>query len=216
MHNEKIILSNLNQELNKVVSELQNAFLEIQQPRTEFTLRHFVVGQHDTIEQQYAQCVLEMQIKYDNIRRALLSKKRIEIEIKELESKNTEIDLIDAKSLQVKLLSLPPQTARHTLMLAKTIWREAQNYGVASHNPLQKIRTAPIQIAPKKFLTWEELDLLDWFNVINYCEDQRVGRFEMPTVRYKSDNLVAEIKNYDFKEPYAFFSNIGMLAIMPG
>ena len=73
-----------------------------------------------------------------------------------------EMDLIDTKSLQVKLLSLPPQTARHTLMLAKTIWREAQNYGVASHNPLQKIRTAPIQIAPKKFLTWEELHSLDW------------------------------------------------------
>ena len=103
MHNEKIILSNLNQELNKVVSELQNAFLEIQQPRTEFTLRHFVVGQHDTIEQQYAQCVLEMQIKYDNIRRALLSKKRIEIEIKELESKNTEIDLIDAEIKKIDL-----------------------------------------------------------------------------------------------------------------
>ena len=102
-NNEKIILSNLNQELNKIVSELHHAFLEIQQPRTEFTLRHFVVGQHDTIEQQYAQCVLEMQIKYDNIRRALLSKKRIELEIKELEAKNTEIDLIDSEIKKIDL-----------------------------------------------------------------------------------------------------------------
>ena len=73
-----------------------------------------------------------------------------------------EIDSVSSKDLQVKLLSLPPQTARHTLMLAKTIWREAENYGVATHNPLTKLRTAPIQITPKKFLTWEEVDKLDW------------------------------------------------------
>jgi integrase len=73
-----------------------------------------------------------------------------------------EIDSVVAKDLQVKLLSLPPQTARHTLMLAKTIWREAENYGVASHTPLTKLKTAPIQITPKKFLTWQEIDSLDW------------------------------------------------------
>ena len=73
-----------------------------------------------------------------------------------------EIDSVSSKDLQVKLLSLSPQTARHTLMLAKTIWREAENYGVTTHNPLTKLRTAPIQITPKKFLTWEEVDVLDW------------------------------------------------------
>ena len=73
-----------------------------------------------------------------------------------------EIDSVSSRDLQVKLLSLPPQTARHTLMLAKTIWREAENYGVATHNPLTKLRTAPIQVTPKKFLTWEEVDKLDW------------------------------------------------------
>ena len=29
--------------------------------------------------------------------------------------------------------------ARHTLMVAKTIWREAENYGVATSNPLMKL-----------------------------------------------------------------------------
>jgi integrase len=73
-----------------------------------------------------------------------------------------EIDSVSSKDLQIKLLSLPPQTARHCLMLAKTIWREAENYGVSTHNPLTKLRTAPIQVTPKKFLTWEEVDVLDW------------------------------------------------------
>ena len=74
----------------------------------------------------------------------------------------TEIDSVLAKDLQVKLISMPAQSARHTLMLAKTIWREAENYGVATNNPLRKLRTAPIQVTPKKFLTWEEVDVLDW------------------------------------------------------
>ena len=52
-----------------------------------------------------------------------------------------------------------------------------------------------------------ELDLLDWFNVINYCEDQRVERFLVPVVQYSSDDLVSEIKRYDFKTPYAVFTN---------
>jgi integrase len=73
-----------------------------------------------------------------------------------------EIESVPAQSLQVKLLSLPPQTARHTLMLAKTIWREALTYGVTEYNPTGKLRTPSIQIAPRKFLTWEEVDAIDW------------------------------------------------------
>jgi len=75
---------------------------------------------------------------------------------------STEINSVLPKDLQVKLLALPPQTARHTLMLAKTIWREAENYGVVTSNPLLKIRTAPIQVTSKKFLTWGEVNALQW------------------------------------------------------
>jgi integrase len=73
-----------------------------------------------------------------------------------------EIEKVEAKHLQVKLLSLPPQTARHTLMLAKTIWREAETYGIVTNNPTRVVKTPPIQIQSKKFLTWEEVDELDW------------------------------------------------------
>ena len=52
-----------------------------------------------------------------------------------------------------------------------------------------------------------ELELLDWFNVINYCEDQLVSRFSTPVHRYDTDDLIKEIKNYDFKYPYALFTN---------
>jgi len=53
-----------------MVAELEGAFREIQQPRSPFVLQHFVLGAHDTEPRQYAQCVLELQIKYDAIRRA--------------------------------------------------------------------------------------------------------------------------------------------------
>lgn len=75
---------------------------------------------------------------------------------------NYELAQVEPSQLQQKFLSLPPQTARHTLMLAKTIWREAILYGVTEVNPTIKLKTAPIQIAQKNFLTWEEVHALDW------------------------------------------------------
>jgi hypothetical protein len=47
-------------------------------------------------------------------------------------------------------------------MVAKTIWRKAENYGVTTSNPLMKIKTAPIQVTTKKFLTWDEANSLQW------------------------------------------------------
>jgi integrase len=73
-----------------------------------------------------------------------------------------DIKNVDVSAIQKKLLSLPPQTARHTLMLAKSIWREGEIYGVVEGSPLGKLRTPAIQVIPRKFLTWEEVDSLDW------------------------------------------------------
>ena len=73
-----------------------------------------------------------------------------------------DLDEVDVVVLQQKLLSLPPQTARHCLMLVKTIYREAKLYKVCSSNPAEGLRTAPIQISDKKFLTWQEVDERDW------------------------------------------------------
>jgi hypothetical protein len=50
-----------------------------------------------------------------------------------------------------------------------------------------------------------ELELLDWFNVINYCDDQVVYRFEHPVIIYEEDSLVEPVKNTAFNFPYAMF-----------
>lgn len=52
-----------------------------------------------------------------------------------------------------------------------------------------------------------ELELLDWFNVINYMVDDNLIRFKAPYVKYEGDDLITAIKQHEFKTPYAVFSN---------
>ena len=79
-------MNNLPEEIKPLMTDdLLKAFDEIQMARTPYVLRHFVVGQHLTAEQQYAQCVCELQIKYDTIRRALLGREKLLIEKSKLE-----------------------------------------------------------------------------------------------------------------------------------
>ena len=54
-----------------------------------------------------------------------------------------------------------------------------------------------------------ELELLDWFDVINYCEDQLVQRLEPPIINYTGDSLVEPVKTTSFNFPYAVFFNEG-------
>jgi hypothetical protein len=101
--NEIIKIDERIENVMKVIEEMEDAFLEIQQPRTAYVIEKFVVGQHDTVETQYAQCVLEMQIKYDNLRRAKLNKRKVEIKIKDFEDKGTELDQIEADLMRIDL-----------------------------------------------------------------------------------------------------------------
>jgi hypothetical protein len=52
-----------------------------------------------------------------------------------------------------------------------------------------------------------ELEILDWFNVINYSWEQTVPRLSCPVVYYNDDSIVPAIKRYQFDFPYALFTN---------
>jgi hypothetical protein len=54
-----------------------------------------------------------------------------------------------------------------------------------------------------------ELEILDWFNVINYCTDQVVNRWPAPVVVYNGDSIVPVVQEYQFEFPYAVFDNTG-------
>ena len=63
--------------------KLQEAFNEIQMPRPPYVLNKMVVNARFTPEQQYAQCVLELSIAYDNLRMAEANSKLKELEVAE-------------------------------------------------------------------------------------------------------------------------------------
>lgn len=87
----------------EISNELKQAFMEIQQPRTPYQIEKFVVGQHDTEEMQYAQCVLELQIKYNNIRRAIINRKIIEKDIEILLAKGDDKSFLKAELKKIDL-----------------------------------------------------------------------------------------------------------------
>lgn len=71
-------------------------FAEVNQPRSNYQLEKFVLNQHDTPEQQFAQCVIEIQILYYTIKEVSLNIKKSEIKIERLRATGDEIDAIDA------------------------------------------------------------------------------------------------------------------------
>jgi tRNA nucleotidyltransferase/poly(A) polymerase len=73
------------------------ALAEIQKSRSRFQLEKFVVGQHDTDDQQYRQTLLEIQNLFYKIKVVKLELKKHEIEIARLKATGDEIDAIDAE-----------------------------------------------------------------------------------------------------------------------
>jgi len=78
-------------------------FAEVHQPRSRFQLENFVIGQHDTNEMQYYQCVTEIQALYYTIKQVSLELKKTQIEIDKLRATGDEVDEIDA---QIKELGI--------------------------------------------------------------------------------------------------------------
>lgn len=59
--------------------------------------------------------------------------------------------------IQDLIILLPPQTALTTLAVLKSIFREAVARGVIELSPAKGVRPPTLNIAPRKFLTWEEV-----------------------------------------------------------
>lgn len=92
-------------ERNVQQQELLEDFDAIQMARTPEVLKRFVVGAQamDHPAQGWAQCVLELQIKYDDIRRAKINAELIQLEIDELEKEDTPKSLLNAKLKRIDL-----------------------------------------------------------------------------------------------------------------
>ena len=71
-----------------------------------------------------------------------------------------EINAVEPVVIQQLLRTLSPQTAKHTLMVLKSLYREALLYKVAKTNPTVGLKTIPIPFEPKKFLGCCDVDAL--------------------------------------------------------
>jgi hypothetical protein len=105
------------------------ALAEIQKPRSRFQLEKFVVGQHDTPEQQYKQTLLEIQHLYYTLKTVNLTLKKDQIEIDRLRMTGDEIDELDAQIKEIaleqsRLIAIGAQRELHDLI---EIWESFEH-----------------------------------------------------------------------------------------
>ena len=72
------------------------------------------------------------------------------------------IDEITRSDIKGILIGLPSQTAMMTLAVVKVLFREALENGILEKSPVHGIRGPKVMVQPRKFLTWDELDVTDF------------------------------------------------------
>jgi integrase len=80
---------------------------------------------------------------------------------------NKEIEVISTSDLRDCLIRLPSQSRYQTHMMLRTIFREALVEGLVERNPMDTLNTPRVNPKPSKFLTWEELEKLDFGKFTN-------------------------------------------------
>ena len=105
------------------------ALIEIQKPRSRFQMEKFVVGQHDTPEQQYKQTLLEIQSLVYTIKVSSLELKKSKITIDRLRATGDPIDEIDAqiKEIGVEQTNLVMVGAERELKYLVEIWESFEH-----------------------------------------------------------------------------------------
>jgi integrase len=65
---------------------------------------------------------------------------------------------ITRSSIKESIFGLPPQTAQMTLAVIKLFFREALELELIEKSPVHGVKGPQVQVRPRKFLTWEEID----------------------------------------------------------
>jgi hypothetical protein len=89
-------------ESQKVQDIISHAY-SVQQPRSNFQLEKFVLGQHDSEPMQFYQLCIEISESAYHLRIAALELEKMYIRLNDLLKSNDRIDQIDAKIMQVNI-----------------------------------------------------------------------------------------------------------------
>jgi hypothetical protein len=86
-----------------MLTEIEKAIAEVQQPRSRFQLEAFVLGQHATPEMKYYQTVIELQDSIYKYKLAQIAVKKSELKIARLRSTGDELDELKAQEIELGL-----------------------------------------------------------------------------------------------------------------
>jgi hypothetical protein len=86
-----------------MLSKIEQAIAEVQQPRSRFQLERFVLGQHATKEMQYYQTVIELQDAIYKYKLAVINVKKSELKIARLRATKDELDELKAQEVELGL-----------------------------------------------------------------------------------------------------------------
>jgi len=89
--------------MNSDYSEIEKSIVNIQQPRSNFQLKHFVIGQHKTSEMQFYQTCLELQDMIYKYQIAKINVQKTELKIERLRETKDEMKELKAQKLEVGL-----------------------------------------------------------------------------------------------------------------
>ena len=103
-----------------------------------------------------------------------------------------EIAEVSKNDLVTALATLPPQTKYQTLMTARVIWREALERELVITSPAATIKTPKITVKQQKFLTWEELQRIDFGT-----QTKRIRFLALHGLRYGEAAALNENDVYD-------------------
>lgn len=87
-----------------MLTEIEKAITEVQQPRSRFQLERFVLGQHATPEMQYYQTVIELQDAIYKYKLAVINVKKSELKIANLRSTGDQLDELKAQQRELGLV----------------------------------------------------------------------------------------------------------------
>lgn len=86
--------------------DFADALAHVNQPRSEYQIRAWVLGQHPTPPQQFKQCVIELHAALRNLATADRERRKNLIKIERLEQTGDPIDAIDAEQLRDDLADI--------------------------------------------------------------------------------------------------------------
>lgn len=100
------------------------------QPRSRYQIENFVIGQHDTLEMQYRQILIEAQELIYKIKMAEINQKKLLIQIDRLLKTGDELDALEAEEKQLSLqrTEIVLEGSRRELKILENLFNNSKKY----------------------------------------------------------------------------------------